>query len=225
MFEAKFQSFHEKTDPSKGKERLKALRAELEKRKLDGFIIPRTDQHQNEYVPAGEERLAWLTGFSGSAGVAVVLKDRAALFVDGRYTLEAKAQVDETAFKVEHWVELPPEDGLDYVDNARIKARHGRLVGSSDRWMLADDSGIELVALGGGPGVQTARWAEGRHVERALAAVEGNDRSARYVCELVSIAPDGREARFPRAMCRFTTDDGRTGTGWTEFNWPEGFPA
>ena len=92
-------------------------------------------------------------------------------------------------------VEFPPEDGLDYVDNARIKARHGRLVGAADRWMLADDSGIELAALGGGPGVQTARWAEGRHVERALAAVEGNDRSARYVCELVCIAPDGSEVR------------------------------
>jgi Xaa-Pro aminopeptidase len=112
MFEAKFQSFSEKTDPSRGKERLKALRAELVKRKLDGFIVPRTDQHQNEYVTASEERLAWLTGFSGSAGVAVVLAGKAALIVDGRYTLEAKAQVDEIAFKVEHWVELPPEEWL-----------------------------------------------------------------------------------------------------------------
>ncbi|HVT56587.1 MAG TPA: aminopeptidase P family N-terminal domain-containing protein, partial [Xanthobacteraceae bacterium] len=112
MFEAKFQSFGEKTDPSKGKERLKALRTELKQRKLDGFIIPRTDQHQNEYVPASEERLAWLTGFSGSAGVAVVLENKAALFVDGRYTLEAKAQIDETAFTVEHLVEMPPDEWI-----------------------------------------------------------------------------------------------------------------
>src|SRR6185295_7810576 len=112
MFEAKFQSFGEKTDPSKGKERLQALRAELRKRKLDGFVIPRTDQHQNEYVPASEERLAWLTGFSGSAGVAIVLESKAALFVDGRYTLEAKAQGDGTAFTVEHFVEQPPEEWL-----------------------------------------------------------------------------------------------------------------
>ncbi|HWK01570.1 MAG TPA: aminopeptidase P family protein [Xanthobacteraceae bacterium] len=112
MFEAKFQSFSEKTDPSKGKERLAALRAELSKRKLDGFIIPRTDQHQNEYVPACEERLAWLTGFAGSAGVAVVLADKAALFVDGRYTLEAKAQVDTSAFTIEHLAETPPSEWI-----------------------------------------------------------------------------------------------------------------
>ena len=110
MFEAKFQSFDEKTDPSEGKERLTALRAELAKRKLDGFIVPRTDQHQNEYVPACEERLAWLTGFAGSAGVAVVLAEKAALFVDGRYTLEARAQVDTSSFAIEHLIDQPPEE-------------------------------------------------------------------------------------------------------------------
>jgi XTP/dITP diphosphohydrolase len=93
-------------------------------------------------------------------------------------------------------VEFPPEDGATYLDNARIKARYGRLVGDRDRWMLADDSGIELAALGGGPGVLTARWAEGRHVERALAAVAGAaDRSARYVCELVALSPEREERR------------------------------
>jgi XTP/dITP diphosphohydrolase len=62
--------------------------------------------------------------------------------------------------------------------------------------MLADDSGIEVAALGGGPGVQTARWAEGRHVAKLLAALDGkDDRSARYVCELVAIAPDSDEVR------------------------------
>jgi XTP/dITP diphosphohydrolase len=92
--------------------------------------------------------------------------------------------------------ELPPEDGLTFADNARIKARFGRLTGAADRWMLADDSGIEVAALGGRPGVLTARWAEGRHVEKLLAALEGkDDRSARYVCELVAIGPDRRELR------------------------------
>jgi XTP/dITP diphosphohydrolase len=92
--------------------------------------------------------------------------------------------------------EFPPENGITFEDNARIKARYGRLVGPADRWMLADDSGIEVAALGGGPGVQTARWAEDRHVEKLLAALEGHDdRDARYVCELVAIAPDGTEAR------------------------------
>ena len=92
-------------------------------------------------------------------------------------------------------VEFPPEDGATYVDNARIKARFGRLVGPHDRWMLADDSGIELAALAGGPGVLTARWAEGRHVERALAAVGDGDRAARYACELVAISPQRDEVR------------------------------
>jgi XTP/dITP diphosphohydrolase len=92
--------------------------------------------------------------------------------------------------------EFPPEDGVTFADNALIKARYGRLVGPGDRWMLADDSGIEVAALGGGPGVQTARWAEGRHVEKLLAALAGrDDRDARYVCELVAIGPDGAEAR------------------------------
>jgi XTP/dITP diphosphohydrolase len=92
--------------------------------------------------------------------------------------------------------DYPVEDGATYLDNARIKARFGRERGPRDRWMLADDSGIELAALGGAPGVQTARWAEGRHVQKTLAALEGeSDRRARYVAELVLLAPDGREAR------------------------------
>jgi XTP/dITP diphosphohydrolase len=92
--------------------------------------------------------------------------------------------------------DFPTEDGATYVDNARIKARYGRAVGPSDRWMLADDSGIELAALRGAPGVLTARWAEGRHVEKALAALDGAaDRRARYVAELILLAPDGQELR------------------------------
>jgi XTP/dITP diphosphohydrolase len=110
-------------------------------------------------------------------------------------------KLDELAALLPGWeldlldVAFPPEDGATYVENARIKAQHGRAVGPADRWMLADDSGLELAALDGGPGVVTARWAEGRHVERALAAVEGKDRDARYVCELVALSPEGREVR------------------------------
>jgi XTP/dITP diphosphohydrolase len=90
----------------------------------------------------------------------------------------------------------PAEDGATYLDNARIKARYGRISGPTDRWMLADDSGIEIAALGAGPGVQTARWAEGRHVEKTLAALRGiEDRRARYVAELVLLSPERRELR------------------------------
>ena len=91
---------------------------------------------------------------------------------------------------------LPPEHGATYLENARRKARFGRARGPADRWMLADDSGIEVAALGGAPGVQTARWAEGRHVEKLLSAVDGAaDRRARYVCELVLLSPDCTEYR------------------------------
>ncbi|MBV8889960.1 MAG: aminopeptidase P family protein [Alphaproteobacteria bacterium] len=97
-------------------ERLARLRRELAGRGLDGFIVPRADEHQGEYVPPRGQRLAWLTGFTGSAGLAIVLTgragDRAALFVDGRYTLQAAAQVDAGLFEIRHLVEEPPPHWL-----------------------------------------------------------------------------------------------------------------
>jgi len=88
--------------------RLDLLREELKARRLDGFIVPRADEHQGEYVPSCGQRLAWLTGFTGSAGVAVVLATRAALFVDGRYTLQAAAQADAALFEIHHLIDEPP---------------------------------------------------------------------------------------------------------------------
>jgi Xaa-Pro aminopeptidase len=88
--------------------RLARLREELSARGLDGFIVPRADEHQGEYVPPCGQRLAWLTGFTGSAGMAIALIERAALFVDGRYTLQAAAQVDREAFEIRHLVDEPP---------------------------------------------------------------------------------------------------------------------
>ncbi len=89
-----FQSFDEPSDPATVAPRIAALRASMARLGLAGFVIPRSDQHQGEYVPACDERLAWATGFTGSAGSAVVLTDRAALIVDGRYTLQSAAQTD-----------------------------------------------------------------------------------------------------------------------------------
>ena len=108
VFESRFQSFSEFGGPSNGAERLSELRGEIQRAGADGFIVPRADEHQNEYVPAGAERLLWLTGFAGSAGTAVVLKDKAALFVDGRYTEQAKAQVDASVFELRNVAEEPP---------------------------------------------------------------------------------------------------------------------
>ena len=94
-----FQSFEVKSDPANGPKRLAKLREELSRRGLDGFIVPRADSHQGEYVAARDDRLAWLTGFTGSAGFAATLGSKAAVFVDGRYTLQAKEQVDGSAFE------------------------------------------------------------------------------------------------------------------------------
>lgn len=109
MFEAHFQTFEEPEAGVALTARLAALREELARRKLTGFVIPRADQQQNEYVPPSEERLAWLTGFTGSAGLAVVLTDEAAVFVDGRYTIQAAKQVDAKAWAVESLIDPPPE--------------------------------------------------------------------------------------------------------------------
>ena len=79
-------------------DRLKALREQLKATQLDGFVVPLTDEHMSEYVGSYAQRLAWLTGFQGSAGSAVVLPEEAAIFVDGRYTLQVRAQVDGS-----HW--------------------------------------------------------------------------------------------------------------------------
>ena len=118
MFEAHFQTFEEPEGGVALTARLAAFREELARRKLTGFVIPRADQQQNEYVAPSEERLAWLTGFTGSAGMAVVLTKEAAVFVDGRYTLQAAKQVDGKAWSVEPLVDPPPETWLEKHLNA-----------------------------------------------------------------------------------------------------------
>jgi Xaa-Pro aminopeptidase len=112
LFESRFQSFVALGDPSHGAARVSQLRAELKKAGLGGFIVPRADEHQNEYVPANSERLRWLTGFAGSAGLAIVMKDRAALFVDGRYTEQVKAEADPAVFEFRHVMDEPPSEWL-----------------------------------------------------------------------------------------------------------------
>src|ERR1700737_4940163 len=112
MFEAHFQTFEEPEGGVALAARLAAFREELVRRKLTGFVIPRADQQQNEYVPPSEERLAWLTGFTGSAGLAIVLSQAAAVFVDGRYTLQAAKQVDRKAWDIEPLADPPPETWL-----------------------------------------------------------------------------------------------------------------
>jgi Xaa-Pro aminopeptidase len=155
MFEARFQSFDDSSEPAESAARVAQLRSELKRRGLDGFVVPRADRQQNEYLPASEERLAWLTGFTGSAGAAAVLADRAALFVDGRYSVQAATQVDGKVFSIEHLVEHPPEQWLE--QNLSKGARLGY-----DPWLHTSDqveklrkacasAGAELVAVDSNP--------------------------------------------------------------------------
>ncbi len=155
MFEAQFQTFEEPEGGVALTARLSAFREELLRRQLTGFVIPRADSQQNEYVPPCDERLAWLTGFTGSAGLAIVLTGQAAVFVDGRYTLQAAKQVDTAAWTVESLIEPPPEawlgkhlvpgDRLGFDPWLHTSAAAERLAKACEK------AGAELVAVDGNP--------------------------------------------------------------------------
>jgi len=107
-----YQSFEEASAPAASGDRVKALLRDLKTRRLKGFLVPHSDQHQNEFLPPSEERLAWLTGFTGSAGVAIVTEKGSALFVDGRYILQARKQVDADVFEVLQVPDAKPSSWL-----------------------------------------------------------------------------------------------------------------
>jgi len=117
------------TDPAEHRRRLADLRGELARQGLAGFIVPHADEHQSEYLPPSAERLAWLTGFTGSAGTAIVLADAAAVFVDGRYTLQVRSEVDPELFTPEHLIDTPPAKWL------TAHARSGDRIGY-DPWLM-----------------------------------------------------------------------------------------
>lgn len=150
-----FQTFDSAGDPSVGKPRVTLLRQWLADNGLDGFLVPRADEHQGEYVADRSARLKWLTGFSGSAGVALVQRDRAFMFVDGRYTLQVRHEVDLDIFAIESLVDNPPASWI--KDNLGKGARLG-----FDPWLhtiaevkalktSAEQSGATLVPLDRNP--------------------------------------------------------------------------
>lgn len=123
-----FQTFDEPSEPGLAPGRVRELRRHLARLHLDAYVVPRADEHQGEYVPASAERLAWLTGFTGSAGNAVIATQRAALFVDGRYRVQARQQVDLALFEI---VELP-----DTLTDWMVTALPAGSVVGFDPWLL-----------------------------------------------------------------------------------------
>ncbi len=103
--------------------RLDAIRSEMAKNNLDAFIIPRADEYLGEYVPERNERLQWVSEFTGSAGMAIVLKESAAIFIDGRYTVQVKLQVDGELFQYLSLTDTPQIQWL--ADTLTANARIG----------------------------------------------------------------------------------------------------
>jgi Xaa-Pro aminopeptidase len=165
--------------------RLDALRKELARRGLDGFVVPISDEHMSEYVGDYAQRLAWLTGFGGSAGTAVVLRDKAAIFVDGRYTIQAREQVDGRLFDYQSIPQTSPAAWLG--ENAPEGARVGY-----DPWLhskgwadatakaLAERGG-ELVAVESNP--VDAIWDDQPAPSAARAVVHSDEHAGRTSAE------------------------------------------
>ena len=208
---ARFQSFDDLTDPAASGPRLAALRTELARRGLSGLIVPRADRHQNEYVPASDERLAWLTGFSGSAGLAIVLADRAMLFVDGRYTLQAAEQVDGKLFEIVHLADGAPDKWIESKLGTSLSLGY-------DPWLHTIDgaekyakacvaAGSALVALDDNP--LDAVWTD--RPAAPLAAVVLHDlrfagepagaKLARVAAEIAKARADALAVCDPHALC------------------------
>ncbi|MGE0007488.1 MAG: aminopeptidase P family protein [Parvibaculaceae bacterium] len=150
-----FQSFDDVSEGHLSSGRVMRLRDELGRRGLDGFIVPRQDEFHGEYVAPYAERLRWLTGFAGSWGLAILMRDRGAIFVDGRYTIQVRQQVDTSLFTPRHLVEEPPAEWLEK------ELKPGEVVGY-DPWLMTADqiarfekaaarAGARLVPVEGNP--------------------------------------------------------------------------
>jgi Xaa-Pro aminopeptidase len=139
-----FQSFDVTTTPAQGISNVAALRAQMRAQGLDGFIVPHEDEHQNEYLPDANERLAWVSGFTGSAGAAIIFMDRAVLFADGRYTLQSREQTDPSVFSVEVF-------HAGSLSDAVATARSGSVIGYDPRLLSPEHVGrLEAAARGAG---------------------------------------------------------------------------
>jgi Xaa-Pro aminopeptidase len=206
-----FQTFDDQGDASQCAPRLSALRNELVNSGVDGFLVPRADEHQGEYVPRRAERLAWLTGFTGSAGMAVVLIEKAAIFVDGRYTLQVRNQTDTSLFETldvlndgpANWIEanLPKGAKLGYDPWLHTQAGMERLRISGER------AGGQLVALASNP--LDAVWPDQPEPPRAravphpieLSGETSQAKRARLAEDLKKRSADAAVLTMPDSVC------------------------
>ena len=141
-----FQSFDDATSPDQGPPRLKALRQTLETEGFDGFLIPRADAHQGEYVAPSDDRLAWLTGFTGSAGFCAALRDSAGVFIDGRYRVQVKAQVDADHFTPVAWPETKSGPWLKEHLPKTHRMAYDPWLHTSSEVEAIENAGVTLVA-------------------------------------------------------------------------------
>ncbi len=184
-------------DPSAS--RLAALRQELARQGLDGLIVPRADEHLGEYVPASAERLAWLTGFTGSAGLAAVLADKAAVFTDGRYVLQLATQTDPTQWERRHSTEEPPPGWL--AANAPAGARIGYdpLLISDDALSRYTEAGLAMQTVARNP--VDAIWTDRPPPPRATVVPHPLENAGRSATEKrEQIAELLREAKLDAAV-------------------------
>ncbi|MDC0886643.1 aminopeptidase P family protein [Altererythrobacter sp.] len=161
--------------------RLTALREEMKKRGLDGFVIPISDEHMSEYVGEYAQRLGWLTGFGGSAGSAAIMAHKAAIFIDGRYTVQVRDQVEERLFEYQSVPATSPAKWL--AENAHEGARigydawlHSRGWAKTAAKMLAE-VGAELVPVDGNP--LDAVWQDRPEPSAAVATIQAEDLAGR----------------------------------------------
>ncbi|MBX3483206.1 aminopeptidase P family protein [Phenylobacterium sp.] len=181
------QTFDESTDPSFGPRHVPLIRQAMAQQGLDGFLVPHEDEHQNEYLPAANDRLAWATGFTGSAGAAVILKDKAAVFVDGRYTLQVRDQVDAGVFEIRDLVEGGVPAYLESATGRGQRIGYDPRLHSPDALARLKDAaakaGAELVAVNDNP--LDAAWGRARPAQPQAPVVphkaefSGEDSSAK----------------------------------------------
>ena len=157
--------------------RLTLVREEMAKHNLDAFVVPRADEYLGEYVPPQNERLAWLTGFTGSAGMAIILKETAAIFVDGRYTIQARQQVPDAAFEFHHLVDSPPikwlAETLKSGSRVGVDTRMHSLTWHEASQKTLAKKGMELLAMPENP--IDLHWKDRPQPETGLAILLGEE--------------------------------------------------